>query len=125
MGEGVVSVLGLDDSRFQDVLDNMTEEERQHAEAVNAERQQEYRDAGLLIDEAVPSDDIVAEVSTVSSSSSSVKVVDMEAGSSSHDTSSGGSKSEVELSGGVTSSSTTSNVVDSKDIVISTAENNV
>lgn len=48
VGEGVVSVLGLDDSHFQDVLDGMTEEEMNRAIAVHAERQEEYRQAGLL-----------------------------------------------------------------------------
>ncbi len=42
IGEGVVSVLGLDDSRYQDVLDGMTEEEMEIAERINREREQEY-----------------------------------------------------------------------------------
>lgn len=125
VGEGVVSVLGLDDSRFQDVIDNMTEEEREHAEAVHAERQQEYRDAGILIDEAVPAEEVVADASTVSSGSSS-KVVDVEVGSVVANT------GDVELSTAavasrppVTNSASSSGVVDSKDIVINTADNNV
>lgn len=42
IGESVVSVLGLDDSRFQDVLDGMTEDQREEAEAIHAERSREY-----------------------------------------------------------------------------------
>lgn len=42
VGEAVVSVLGLDDSRYQDVLDNMTEEEMEHARQVHEEREREY-----------------------------------------------------------------------------------
>jgi hypothetical protein len=38
----------LDDSHFQDVLDNMTEEEIQAAVEVNNQRNAEYRQAGLL-----------------------------------------------------------------------------
>lgn len=43
IGEGVVSVLGLDESRYQDVLDNMTETELQHAQQVHEEREAENR----------------------------------------------------------------------------------
>ena len=42
VGEGVVSVLGLDDSHYQDVLDGMTEEEMEVAERINREREEEY-----------------------------------------------------------------------------------
>lgn len=42
MGEAVVSVLGLDESRYQDVLDNMTEEEMDQARRVQEEREAEY-----------------------------------------------------------------------------------
>mmetsp|Transcript_3186 Transcript_3186/g.4978 ORF Transcript_3186/g.4978 Transcript_3186/m.4978 type:complete len:235 (+) Transcript_3186:74-778(+) len=48
IGEGVVSVLGIDDSMFQDVLDEMSEEEMAAAVAVNAQREEEYRRAGML-----------------------------------------------------------------------------
>ena len=43
VGEGVVSFLGLDDSRYQDVLDNMTEEEMNTARQVHEEREAENR----------------------------------------------------------------------------------
>jgi hypothetical protein len=43
VGEVVVSILGLDDSRYQDVLDGMTPREMQEAERVNAQREEEYR----------------------------------------------------------------------------------
>jgi hypothetical protein len=43
IGESVVSFLGIDDSMFQDVLDNMTEEEMKLACEVDFERQEEYR----------------------------------------------------------------------------------
>lgn len=73
VGEGVVSVLGLDDSRFQgnrlftipilsppfepinvflssaDVLDGMTEEEMAAAVAVQEQRQEEYRQMGFTV----------------------------------------------------------------------------
>jgi hypothetical protein len=42
VGEGVVALLGLDDSLYQDVLDNMTDRELDNAAAVHRERQQEY-----------------------------------------------------------------------------------
>lgn len=42
VGEAVVSVLGLDESRYQDVLDNMTEEEMDQARRVQEEREAEY-----------------------------------------------------------------------------------
>lgn len=42
IGETVVDVLGLDESRYQDVLDTMTEEEMQRAKEVQAEREAEY-----------------------------------------------------------------------------------
>lgn len=42
VGETVVSVLGLDDSRYQDVLDGMTEDEMRRARAVQAEREAEF-----------------------------------------------------------------------------------
>ena len=44
VGEGVVSVLGLDNSRFQDVLDGMTEEEMEIARAVQRQREQEEKE---------------------------------------------------------------------------------
>lgn len=43
IGESVVSFLGLDDSYFQEVLDNMTEEEKQQAMRVHKQREEEYR----------------------------------------------------------------------------------
>lgn len=43
VGETVVSVLGLDDSRYQDILDNMTPREMQIAENIHAQREEEYR----------------------------------------------------------------------------------
>lgn len=43
VGEAVVSVLGLDDSRYQDVLETMTPREMQAAERVHMEREEEYR----------------------------------------------------------------------------------
>lgn len=42
VGETVVSVLGIDDSRYQDMLDTMTEDELARARAVQAEREAEY-----------------------------------------------------------------------------------
>lgn len=48
VGEGVVSLLGLDESRFQDVLDGMDEDEMAAARAVNAKRQEEYRQMGII-----------------------------------------------------------------------------
>jgi hypothetical protein len=42
VGETVVSVLGIDDSRYQDILDTMTEDELARARAVQAEREAEY-----------------------------------------------------------------------------------
>lgn len=42
VGETVVSVLGLDDSHFQDVIDGMTEEEMERARQVQAEREAEF-----------------------------------------------------------------------------------
>lgn len=42
VGEAVVSVLGLDESRYQDVLDYMTEEEMDQARRVQEEREAEY-----------------------------------------------------------------------------------
>lgn len=43
-----MDILGIDDSRFQDVLDGMTEEEMERAVAVNAQREREYREAGII-----------------------------------------------------------------------------
>ena len=43
IGETVIEILGLDDSMYQDVLDNMTEEEMEYACEVNREREEEYR----------------------------------------------------------------------------------
>eukprot|EP01039_Chlorochromonas_danica_P005194 gene5192-5719_t len=43
VGEAIVSVLGLDDSRYQDILDNMTPREQQEAERVHLQREEEYR----------------------------------------------------------------------------------
>lgn len=43
IGEAVVDFLGLEDSMYQDVLDNMTEEEMKYACEVNFEREEEYR----------------------------------------------------------------------------------
>mmetsp|Transcript_7669 Transcript_7669/g.10589 ORF Transcript_7669/g.10589 Transcript_7669/m.10589 type:complete len:197 (-) Transcript_7669:116-706(-) len=43
VGEVVISILGLEDSRFQDVLDGMTEEEMERAEQINQQREEEYR----------------------------------------------------------------------------------
>jgi len=42
VGEAVASVIGLDDSKFQDVLDGMTEDEMKLAEEINLHREQEY-----------------------------------------------------------------------------------
>ena len=42
VGEAFVAVLGLDDSRYQDVLDGMSEEEMTIAVAINKEREEEY-----------------------------------------------------------------------------------
>lgn len=54
---------GLDDSHFQDVLDNMTEEEIQTAVEVNNQRNDEYRRAGLLPPQSeLPLDLTVEEV---------------------------------------------------------------
>ena len=50
VGEGVVSVLGLDDSRYQDVLDNMTEDEMARAQQVNAEREVESRLRQMMLE---------------------------------------------------------------------------
>jgi hypothetical protein len=44
VGETFVSILGLDDSKFQDVLDGMSAEEMKIAEDINETREQEYRD---------------------------------------------------------------------------------
>jgi hypothetical protein len=44
IGEALVSVIGIDESRFQDVLDNMTEEEMQRAREVQAKREAEYEE---------------------------------------------------------------------------------
>mmetsp|Transcript_124432 Transcript_124432/g.244051 ORF Transcript_124432/g.244051 Transcript_124432/m.244051 type:complete len:216 (+) Transcript_124432:112-759(+) len=64
VGEGVVSFLGLDDSHFQDVLDNMTEEEIAAAVEVNNQRNDEYRRAGLLPPQSeLPLDMTVEDVS--------------------------------------------------------------
>ncbi len=83
VGEGVASVIGLDDSRFQDVLDNMTEEEMAAAEAVNKEREQEYRDHGLLLDDSVPAEEVEDEgfwLSTKKNKEVAPATVDEEAG---------------------------------------------
>lgn len=44
VGETVVSVLGLDDSHYQEMLDNMTEREMEVAQQVHEEREKEYSD---------------------------------------------------------------------------------
>ena len=38
IGEAVASAIGLDDSRYQEYLDAMSEEEMRYAQAVNEER---------------------------------------------------------------------------------------
>ena len=43
IGETVVSILGLEDSMYQDVLDMMTPEEMARAVAVDTQRREEYR----------------------------------------------------------------------------------
>lgn len=43
VGESVVSFLGLDDSYFQEVLDNMTEEEKKNAVKIHQQREEEYK----------------------------------------------------------------------------------
>jgi hypothetical protein len=57
VGEAVVSVIGIDDSMFQDVLDNMTDEQMEAAIALNEEREKEYRDAGIITDDFVPTEE--------------------------------------------------------------------
>eukprot|EP00601_Ochromonadales_sp_CCMP2298_P010871 CAMPEP_0173247406 /NCGR_PEP_ID=MMETSP1142-20121109/17879_1 /TAXON_ID=483371 /ORGANISM="non described non described, Strain CCMP2298" /LENGTH=128 /DNA_ID=CAMNT_0014179785 /DNA_START=104 /DNA_END=487 /DNA_ORIENTATION=+ len=57
VGETVVSVLGLDDSYFQDVLDDMSPDEMAAAQAVHLQRTAEYRAAGML----PPEDEIPGE----------------------------------------------------------------
>jgi hypothetical protein len=44
VGEILVDLLGLEDSLFQDVYDNMTEEELDYAIAVNRKREAEYKE---------------------------------------------------------------------------------
>lgn len=44
VGEAVVSILGLDDSHYQEMLDNMTEREMEIAREVHEEREKEYAD---------------------------------------------------------------------------------
>ena len=41
IGESVASVLGLDESMFQEILDNMSPEELRQAEEVDRERREE------------------------------------------------------------------------------------
>ncbi len=57
VGETIVSVLGLEESMYQDVLDNMNEEEMRAAEKVNAERSAEH-DTRLAYLESVETADI-------------------------------------------------------------------
>lgn len=44
----ILCLVGLDESHFQEVLDNMTEEEMAAAVEVNNRRTEEYRQAGIL-----------------------------------------------------------------------------
>ena len=69
----VISYVGLDDSHFQEVLDSMTEEEIQVAVAVNNQRNEEYRLAGLLPPESeMPMDLSVEQVTMELAATSTV-----------------------------------------------------
>eukprot|EP01034_Spumella_vulgaris_P028995 gene28995-35962_t len=67
VGEAVASVIGVDDSMFQDVIDNMTDEQMEAAIAVNEEREKEYRDAGIIHDNIVPTEEPDALDAVISS----------------------------------------------------------
>ena len=69
----IITYVGLDDSHFQEVLDSMTEEEIQVAVAVNNQRNEEYRLAGLLPPESeMPMDLSVEQVTMELAATSTV-----------------------------------------------------
>ena len=69
----IITYVGLDESHFQEVLDSMTEEEIQVAVAINNQRNEEYRLAGLLPPESeMPMDLSVEQVTMELAATSTV-----------------------------------------------------